>query len=396
MKILFITENEISPNQGGVGRITHVLTQEFMARGDVSCSLAYVHKETLLPLTYFDTKVQLQVGREVEMLLDLLHQQAFDMVISNLGSKVYIRLLLPAIYAATRNTSTRIIACYHVMPGYELVVTPLHTHRQYVGILEFTRSFLANLGLTKRIKKRLLRTKYRQLYQSADKVVVLSSKYITPFADLAGVQPDSKLVAIPNMLSFPESIDEKLLLTKAKEVLIVSRLDESSKRLSRALQIWQLIHASGEFTEWTLRIVGDGPDLHYYQSLVDQWHLPNVVFEGVQKEVIPFYRKAAIFMMTSAHEGFGITLTEAQQMGVVPIAFKSYASLTDIIMDGQNGYVITDGDTQAYAHRLADLMRNPDVRLSMAQRGLKDCQRFASKPITDKWFSLFKELMNHA
>jgi hypothetical protein len=32
----------------------------------------------------------------------------------------------------------------------------------------------------------------------------------------------------------------------------------------------------------------------------------------------------------------------------------------------------------------------------MAQQGLKDCQRFASKPITDKWFSLFKELMNHA
>ena len=128
---------------------------------------------------------------------------------------------------------------------------------------------------------------------------------------------------------------------------------------------------------------------------MDQLHFPNVVFEGVQKELIPCYSKASIFMMTSAHEGFGITLTEAQQMGVVPMAFKSYASLTDIIMDGQNGYVITDGDTQAYAHQLAHLMRHTDLRVSMAQHGLKDCQRFASKPITDKWFSLFQELMNH-
>ena len=48
-------------------------------------------------------------------------------------------------------------------------------------------------------------------------------------------------------------------------------------------------------------------------------------------------------MMTSSFEGWGLTLTEAQQYGCVPLAFHSFASLTDIITDKVNGFAISVG-----------------------------------------------------
>jgi glycosyltransferase involved in cell wall biosynthesis len=44
--------------------------------------------------------------------------------------------------------------------------------------------------------------------------------------------------------------------------------------------------------------------------------------------------------MTSAYEGWGLTLTEAQQMGVVPIAFDSFGAVYDIIENEYNGLII--------------------------------------------------------
>ena len=65
-------------------------------------------------------------------------------------------------------------------------------------------------------------------------------------------------------------------------------------------------------------------------------------------------------MMTSAFEGFGMTLVEAQQYGVVPLAMDTYGSLHDIITDGQNGEIIADNDLDEYARRLRVLMENSE------------------------------------
>ena len=70
-----------------------------------------------------------------------------------------------------------------------------------------------------------------------------------------------------------------------------------------------------------------------------QHGLKRVRFEGRQNPK-RYYEEASIFMLTSSFEGWGLTLTEAQQFGCVPLAFYSYASLPDIITDGKNGFMI--------------------------------------------------------
>ena len=61
-------------------------------------------------------------------------------------------------------------------------------------------------------------------------------------------------------------------------------------------------------------------------------------------------------------------------MGVVPIAFDSYASLREIITDGENGAVITEGNVNDYVSRLKELIRNAEL--------------FSQERIAEKWWRL--------
>lgn len=59
-----------------------------------------------------------------------------------------------------------------------------------------------------------------------------------------------------------------------------------------------------KYRNWSLEIVGNGPNRKQYEDIVKKHSVPNVVFKGEQ---IPqkFYLEDSIFMMTSKSEGWG-------------------------------------------------------------------------------------------
>ena len=78
--------------------------------------------------------------------------------------------------------------------------------------------------------------------------------------------------------------------------------------------------------------------------------------------------------VTSAVEGWGLTLTESMQTGVVPIAFDSYPALHEIITDRYDGCIIRDNDLDAYAVCMEELMRNRKERERIARNGIESCR----------------------
>ena len=75
-----------------------------------------------------------------------------------------------------------------------------------------------------------------------------------------------------------------------------------------------------------------------------------------------------MLLASSAIEGWGMVLVEAQAMGCVPIAFDTYSALHDIIEDEATGCLVANDDLQEYALRLARLMRDEPLRRAMAER----------------------------
>lgn len=95
--------------------------------------------------------------------------------------------------------------------------------------------------------------------------------------------------------------------------------------------------------------------------------------------------------MTSRSESWGLTLTEAQQMGVVPIAFDTYASLREIITDDENGVVIEESDIDSYVNRMKILMSDKKLRQQMAKQAIESSQRFSQERIAEMWWKLLSK-----
>jgi len=355
MKILFITDVDANPLGGGIERITYNLAENFRKLGyEVLCTTAD---------TDFDT---------------LFAQTHFDIIISKILKKQNVRTILPKVYQLTRGKNTKLIACFHNLPTYELYGR------------NKTIRFLRKIGLTFLLKQHIIKKLKYFLY--SDCIFFESPRYIPIYKDLV---KDKKhfYAAIPNALGFDERFAPEDLPSKKSEVLMVVRFDESQKRIILALKIWKKIENSELFEDWVLRIVGTGPDEKTILNFAKKLQLKSVIFEGRQKPE-PYYRKASIFMMTSAYEGFPMTLGEAHQFGVVPIAFDSFPAIHDIIESGENGIIVANNNTKEYVSSLKELMQNKEKRYFLAKNGLNDCERYTSKIVIDKWIALLNNLIN--
>ena len=95
--------------------------------------------------------------------------------------------------------------------------------------------------------------------------------------------------------------------------------------------------------------------------------------------------------MTSKSEGQPLTLLEAQQFGVVPIVLDTFASLADIITDGEDGIIIPECDLRLYVSTLTRLMSNKEWRETIALNAIRNSMRFSQETIARHWWDLLSE-----
>lgn len=392
MNILFYTSFEVSPQKGGTERITDTLSRLFREQYGFKCFLIYhIAIDNHFTKTFFDKKLQLEADKIVSQISEFIQDNKIDII---LVQEIFHTFL--QVRKAIARSSCKLVFVHHFAPGAEI---QLLSFSSFVNEIRGRRennklSDIMRLGFYPLIKlKHIVSTtlNYHSVYEHADRIVLLSERFIPVFQKFGRITGNEKFRVIPNLLSFDSFLSFNELQNKAKEVLIVSRLEERFKRISLALKIWQLVEHSGYVPDWKLSIVGHGCDEGKYKKMVGQLRLKHVTFYGTcQPE--KFYRRAAIFMMTSSSEGWGLTLTEAQQMGCVPLAFDTYLSLHDIIEDGKTGYIIPCDNMNEYACKLLKLMQNDQLRCMMARQGIESSKRFAKEKVILQWFSLIDEL----
>lgn len=396
MNILFYTHGKVYSTRGGTERTTvsiaTALTQYYGCR----CFSLYEAYEEKEQESCFVAEFQWEASHNRQQDINILHKiivdNHIDFIIDQ-GIFIHVKLL----QVAAEGTSCKIILAHHYEPGAEVYYMTLKRHwskwHEHMTLRGRCR-WLFNLlfyPYARHIYEKRLRQTYREAYFHAHRVVLLSSSFISKYQKFGGFNDASNFTIIPNALSFDEFLPVEALAMKQLVVLIVSRLEEVHKRLSLALKIWARVKQNPQSKGWKLIVVGEGKDELMYRHMVEREHIPDVSFEGHQNP-IPYYQEASIFMMTSRSESWGLTLTEAQQMGVVPIAFDTYASLREIITDGQDGVVIAEGDIDGYVRSMLDLMQDDAKRQRMARQAISSSQRFSQERIAEMWWKLLTEM----
>lgn len=197
----------------------------------------------------------------------------------------------------------------------------------------------------------------------------------------------NNIAVIPNPRTFaPESPCE----IKAKKVLAVGRF-EYQKNFSELIDIWATV--SQDFPEWKLEIVGDGP---FRENLLKQIERLNIGLQtqitSSTKDVESHYQSSSIYVLTSHFEGLPMVLLEAQAMGLPIVSYACPSGPSDIVSDGETGFLVSPYDRVEFAARLRTLILNDELRASMSMRTMQASDRFSREHIMSKWETLFHSL----
>lgn len=231
--------------------------------------------------------------------------------------------------------------------------------------------------------------RHLQLLREADQYIVLAKSYIEELRNLCGwkaTEPYAdKLCYINNPI--PERSKPFDSSQKDNAVLFVGQINHQ-KRVHLMLDVWE--HINGRFPDWRLQIVGDGVLREQIQAMVQSRNLARVELFGYQNPE-DYYRRAKLFWMTSAFEGWPMTLLESMRAGCVPIAMNSFSSAADIIEDHLNGRLIPDGDLESFVSASAQLMEDETLRANLAENALKKTEQFSVDHIMESWIRLLYE-----
>jgi hypothetical protein len=109
---------------------------------------------------------------------------------------------------------------------------------------------------------------------------------------------------------------------------------------------------------------------------------------GFHKDVLPFYRDASAFLMTSEYEGFPTVLSESQAAGVPCVMYElPYLSLTQ----ANKGFIGVElGAIDAAADAVSDLLIDPAYRRAMGRDARANVQALAQFDFPGVWSGVFE------
>ena len=113
--------------------------------------------------------------------------------------------------------------------------------------------------------------------------------------------------------------------------------------------------ARRELPELSLALAGTGP----LEAELRARAGPGVEFLGHVSPVEPELERAAIVVVPSLGEGFGMVALEAMERGR-PVVASAVGGLPEIVRDGETGLLVPSGDVGALAEAILALARDPE------------------------------------
>lgn len=391
MNILFYTSFEPTPTHGGVEHVTFRVAEGLKVRFGYHSFSLYKEKVGRLPEGAFEDAQQLPLEDTPAFISNYCREKSVDVIVIQGRSDMIdtFREGVPHI---------KLLYIHHSDPTYEYDTFNIDNSLYKLRFGDFSQSLtqIRHIGLYpiyKYLFRKQLKERLNRIYNTTDKMALISQPAIKKYISFAGLNDSADISYINNPLSFDTFANKDDLLNKRKQVLIVARMEERTKKLTKALRIWKILSKNEKIRDWKLVIVGDGVDLNNYKEIVKRQNIQRIEFVGAA-EPYKYFCESSLFFMTSISEAWGMTLTEAMQTGCVPIAFDSYAAIRDIIDSDKTGIIVKYGDLKTYASCAMSLMLDKEKRNQIAMNAVESSRRFEISQICHRWKELIDNTIN--
>lgn len=174
-------------------------------------------------------------------------------------------------------------------------------------------------------------------------------------------------------------------------LVTVSRL-AMEKNIAFLIQVVALL--VNEFPNLLFVVAGEGPDAERLKKLSTSLGLgKHVRFFGNldrQSDLLDCYRAGDIFVFASPTETQGLVLTEAMALGV-PIVSTAVMGTATVLKDARSARISVE-EIGSFAAHVADLLRSPDQRATLAAAGRSDAAVWSTDVLMQRVVELYAQL----
>lgn len=153
------------------------------------------------------------------------------------------------------------------------------------------------------------------------------------------------------------------------------------KGYDRLLPIWKDFQEKNPTANLT--IVGCGEKYDELMFIINGLQIKNITFIESTNEIERYYKENDVLLCTSRAEGLPMTFIEAQAHGMPLISYDIETGPAEII-DGSNGFLITDGNETDFLDAMEKIKKNT-VFVKMSLSSLECAENFTPFNILDDW-----------
>lgn len=203
--------------------------------------------------------------------------------------------------------------------------------------------------------------------------------------------PKENMTVLPNPLTF-EPV--KNISHKEKIILSTGRLDVwKVKGFDNLIRAWGRI--AKQHPEWKLMIAGTGSfkSKEYLVRLTQEEQVKDsVLFIGFCNNIIDYYKKASIFVLSSRYEGFGMALTEAMSQGCACIACDFNGRQREIIQNDSQGIVCSNDNYLELSDAIKRMIEDEQYREKCRINAIERSKYYSLDKTIDRWERIFQSL----
>jgi glycosyltransferase involved in cell wall biosynthesis len=140
-------------------------------------------------------------------------------------------------------------------------------------------------------------------------------------------------------------------------------------------------------------ILGEGPEKENLLKLAKKLKVENrLILPGFvsEEEKFQYLDNADIYVLSSLHEGFGIVLQEAMQVGL-PIVATNNGGQVDFVKDGENGFLVEPKNSKLISEKIKEMIKNDNLKNKISQKNKKDINKFGIKEIAKDYLKLMSK-----
>ena len=230
----------------------------------------------------------------------------------------------------------------------------------------------------------------RRIAQEADALMAVSTLLLSRVAPYRGEGRITRVV--PNGVDL--SLVPEQVRTTPRAVISVGTL-KARKCMDRTLEAFARL--AGEFPDATLTIVGMGEMEGALRGRIAELHLEQrVTLTGglPHGQVLARMAESDLFVLPSWGEGYGIVYIEAMAAGCIAVGAKG-EGIEDTIRDGENGFLVPAGDTDAVCRVMRDVFAHRERYAGLRERGRQTARALTWARNADTVAAIYQEMLEN-